>query len=190
MAAVDDLNAAVASLTFNAYNNAPIGQPIIRQLQAVAAQLSPGAPLSELQAAISQLQLAAPNNAPASIAVLTELADVSSQLTYGTDITNPPDIQAISQITNYILAQEPDWAPLLWMNWDGATTLTTQVRGIYAPLVLVISAVPWWTYWNNFSDAADNLVSMIYLGQLSAQSSMLMKANNAKSRSSSACSSC
>ena len=190
MAAVDDLNAAVASLTFNAYNNAPIGQSIISQLQAVAAQLTPGAPLAELNASITQLQLCAPNNAPASISIINNLNDVVSQLLYGTDTTNPPDVQAIAQISNYILAQEPDWAPLLWLNWDGATTLTTQVRTIHAPLVMSITAVPWWTHWNNFSDAADNLVSMIYLGQLSAQSSMLMKANNAKSRSSSPCSSC
>ena len=182
MAAVDDLNAAVASLTFNAYNNAPIGQPIITQLQAVAAQLSPGAPLSELQGAISQLQLAAPNNAPASVAVINELNDVVSQLLYGTDTSNPPDIQAIAQITNYILAQEPDWAPLLWMNWDGATTLTTQVRGFYT-LVMTIAAVPWWTNWPTYSEAAAEIIAAIYLQQMATQAGMLMQATAAPSSS-------
>ena len=181
MAVTDDLNAAITALTFNAYNNAPISQLLINQLQACAAQLSPGAPLDELNDAISQLQFAAPNNAPASIAVINELNDVVSQLLYGTDTTNPPDVQAIAQISNYILAQEPDWAPLLWMNWDTpSTTLTTQVRTIYTPLTMVISASPWWTNWPTFSEAADEIVAAVYLQQLSTQASMSMETTNAQ----------
>ena len=169
MAAVDDLNAAVAQLAFNSYNNAPISQLVIKQLLAVASQLSPGAPLSQLQATISQLQLYAPNNASAPISVFDQLTDVSSQLTFGTQTTNPPDIQAIGQLSNQVLVLEPDWAPLLWVNWmSGTTTLTVQVRGI-STLNMVISASPWWTYWPNFPyDAADNIVSTIYLQQMAA----------------------
>ena len=167
MAAVDDLNAAVAQLAFNSYNNAPISQLVIKQLLAVASQLSPGAPLSQLQATIRQLQLYAPNNASAPISVLDQLTDVSSQLTFGTQTTNPPDIQAIGQLSNQILVLEPDWGLLLWVNWmSGTTTLTVQVRGI-STLNMVISASPWWTYWPNFPyNAADDIIGAIYLQQM------------------------
>ena len=166
MAAVDDLNLAITQLTFNTYNNAPISQLLIKQLQAVAGQLSPGVPLSQLQDSISRLQLAAPNNASAPISLFKQLTNVSSQLTFGPQTTNPPDVQAIGQLTNAILALEPDWAPLLWINWDGATNLTTQVRGI-ATLVMPIAASPWWSNWPNFPfDAAGDIIGAIYLQQM------------------------
>ena len=129
-------------------------------------QLTPGPPLNELQDAISRLVWAAPNNAPASVAVVNELNDVVSQLVFGTSTTNPPDVQAVNQLTSAILALEPDWAPLLWMNWDGISTLTTQVRGI-STLAMTISNSPWWTYWPGFPyDAADNIIGSIYLQQI------------------------
>jgi hypothetical protein len=165
MAVTDDLNAAITALTFNASNNAPINQLIINQLQAVGAEMSAGAPLDELNDAISQLQWAMPNNAPASIPVLSELNDVLSQLTYGSLTTNPDDLAAIGQITTEMLNQEPDWAPLLWINWDGATTLTVQVRDFYT-LTMVINAVPWWTNWDSYYDAASNIIATIYLMQM------------------------
>jgi hypothetical protein len=162
-ATTDELQDAITRLTFNAMNAAPISPALIAQLQDVAAQLSPGAPLNELNDAIAQLSFNAPHNAPAPAGVLVELADVWSQLTLGTQTTNPADLNAIAQITNYMLQQEPDWAPSLWMNFDTpSTTLTVQVRGFYT-LTMVISASPWWTNWDTFYNAAGQLIASIYL---------------------------
>ena len=176
MAVTDDLNAAITALTFNDYNNAPISQLLINQLQACAAQLSPGAPLSELNDAISQLQWAAPNNAPVGIAVINELSDVLSQLLNGTLTTNPPDVNAISQLTSAILAQEPDWANRLWINWDSpSTTLTVQVRDLYT-IALILTEVPWSTHWDNYTDAATDVVLQVWgqytLPQMAAGASL------------------
>jgi hypothetical protein len=162
-ATTDELQDAITRLTFNAYNNAPISPALIAQLQDVAAQLSPGSPLDELNAAISQLSFNAPHAAPAPAITLVELADVWSQLTNGTQTTNVADLNAIAQITSYMLLQEPDWAPSLWMNFDDpSTTLTVQVRGFYT-LTMVISASPWWSNWPTYSEAASALIASIYL---------------------------
>ena len=105
------------------------------------------------------------NNAPCG-AFIGPLYDISSETVHGPQTTNPPDVQAIGQLTNYILVREPDWAPLLWINWDGATTLTVQVRDFYT-LAMAIAASPWWTYWPAFPyDAAENIIGAIYLMQL------------------------
>jgi hypothetical protein len=162
-ATTDELQDAITRLTFNAANNAPIATALIAQLQDVAAQLSPGPPLDELNAAIGQLSFNAPHAAPAPAITLVELADVWSQLTNGTQTTNTADLNAIAQITSYMLLQEPDWAPSLWMNFDGpSTTLTVQVRGFYT-LTMVISASPWWSNWPTYSEAASELIASIYL---------------------------
>ena len=169
-------------LTFNAYNNAPISQLLITQLQACAAQLSPGAPLDELNDAISQLQWAASNNAPVGIAVINELSDVLSQLLNGTLTTNPPDVDAISQLTSAILVQEPGWANRLWMNWDNpSTTLTVQVRGLYT-LTMIIAEIPWSTHWDNWTDAATDVVLQLY-GELCAAADGRRRVNGRPVRS-------
>lgn len=116
----DQLNAAITQLTFNALNNGPIQQIMINQLQAVAAQLTPGPPLSQLQDGTAQLQWCSRNNAPVPVALLGQLGNVWSQLINGPTTTNPADLQAITLIEQQILLQEPDWAGLLWMNWSAA----------------------------------------------------------------------
>ena len=159
--ATAELQDAITKLTYNAYHNAPIVLGLIRQLQDVATQLPPGAPLNQLNDGINQLTWAAPNAAQVTVGLINQLNDVWSQLTYGTSTTNPPDATAIAELTQQILAQEPQWAPLLWINWDG-TNLTVQCTGIYT-LVMPIAASPWWTQWPSFYEAASQLIATIYL---------------------------
>ena len=187
--ATAELQDAINQLTYNAYHNAPIVLGLIRQLQDVATQLSAGPLLDELNNAIGQLTWAAPNNAQVTSGMLNQLNDVWSQLTYGTETANPPDVEAIAELTAEILNQEPQWAPLLWVNWDGSTNLTVQVTGIYT-LIMPIAASPWWTNWGTFYDAATQLVATIYLMGMATPPSTTMKANNGESRDSGACSSC
>ena len=165
-----ELQAATSQIVWSEANNAPVLQSAIAQLNDVANQMTAGAPLNELFDVINQLNICAANNVQPSFALLQELNDVYSQLTLGTETTNPPDVQAIGQLTDEILLQEPDWAPLLWINWDGSTNLTVQVNGFYT-LVQPITAVPWWTNWPTFYEGANQLIATIYLMQLATASS-------------------
>jgi hypothetical protein len=174
MAVTDDLNAAIAAITFQDLNNAPIASVNIAALQAIVPQLTPSPVVDELNDAINQMAWKAQTNAPVGQPLINQLNDVTSQLLYGTSTTNPPDVAAIQQLTSAILIYEPEWAPLLWINFLG-TTLTVQVTGVYTPLTMTINAVPWWTNWLTFDDAANNLIATIYLlGSVSASSTTTM----------------
>ena len=163
----DELQAAINQVTWSAANNAPLTIAVYNQLRDVASQLGAGPPLTELNAAINQLRLTMPNNASVSFGIISALNDVWSQLTNGSTTTNPPDVAAIGQLEQAIINQEPDWAPLLWINWtSGSATLTVQVRGIYT-LTQSVPANPWWTQWSTFYDAASQIIATIYLLQLS-----------------------
>ena len=131
-------------------------------------------PVAELQTAITQMAAAAQANAPISSSTIIAITDAYSQLTLGTAATNPPDMEAIAQLTNAILAQEPDWGSLLWINWDG-TNLTVQVRGLYV-LAMPIAASPWWTQWPTYYDAASQLIATLYLMGLAQQATMTARA--------------
>ena len=143
-------------------------QALINQFNYVAAQLQPTTnpgTLFDLTTITTQMAFNAFNNAPCG-GFIGPLYDISSETVHGPQTTNPPDVQAIGQLTNYILVREPDWAPLLWINWDGATTLTVQVRDLLhaghvdhgVAMVDQLASVP--------HDAADDIIGAIYLMQL------------------------
>jgi hypothetical protein len=161
MAVTDDLNAAIAAITFQDLNNAPVAAVNIAALQAIVPQLTPSPVVDELNDAISQMAWKAQTNAPVGQPLINQLNDVTSQLLYGTSTTNPPDVDAIGQLTGAILAQEPDWAPLLFLNFL-SNILYVQVRGLYAT-TMTINAVPWWTNWPTFQEAAAQIIGSIYL---------------------------
>jgi hypothetical protein len=163
-AVTDDLNAAIAAITFQDLNNAPVAAVNIAALQAIVPQLTPSPVVDELNDAINQMAWKAQTNAPVGIPLINQLNDVWSQLVYGTSTTNPPDVAAIGQLTGAILAQEPQWAPLLWINFL-SNILYVQVRGVYA-MTMTLNAVPWWSTWATFTDAAESLIPLIYLGQM------------------------
>ena len=186
----DQFNSLIQLTHWCQWGNAPVPQWLLAQWSILISKMAQEDPVPEIIQAVSEITFAAQNNAPIMPGSIVLLNDAYSQFVYGVDTTDPGDLQAINQLTNAILAQEPDWAPNLWINWvlsDGA--LITQNRALYT-LSTQITETPWWTHWDNFYDAACELIATIYLMAMAQQAGMTMEANNAQSRDSSACSSC
>ena len=150
---------------------------LITTWQSIAAQLTPTADpglIGQLNTITTQMAASAAANC-LSGSFIVPLANVYSGLTLGVLTTYPPDVAALSQIGNYILMQEPDWAPLLWMNWDGISVLTVEVRGLYT-LAQTINSVPWWSYWPDYPTAAANIIGALYLMAIAQEATTAMAA--------------
>ena len=158
--AIDQLTNTIEWLQWIDWTNVLVPQWLLDQFALVYAALAPSATplaLADLSTIINQLQACAANNAPAG-ALVIPLYVIVSEISLGPSTTNPADIDAIGQLGNAILLQEPDWGDRLWMNWDNpSTTLTIQVRDLYT-LTMIIAEIPWSTHWDNWTDAATDVV--------------------------------
>lgn len=167
----DQFNSLIQWTTWCAWGNAPMPHWLLAQWPILISQMAQEDPVPEIIQAVSDISFAAEHNAPIQLSSIALLNDAYSQFIYGVDTVDPGDLNAINQLTAAILAQEPGWAPNLWINWVlSDTALITQNRALYT-LSTQITETPWWTHWDTFSDAADQLIATIYLMQLATASS-------------------